>query len=403
MLEAELWQWPLVVAYSLEQKLRGSALITAISHLQEAEREGVGLQPAWCAMHAIGELLTDCASPEERNKALLDAESPLLFALEKGTLFAWASETPGGLLRMIEPYEWARAEIIYSDTCCIGQKGWRRGCEDLLSKVLGEKEPNIWFYDVRIHGKAVRNFCDADRRGIDPYSFSDLDRFDDFARRADRLHDGLWSPLVTLAWIACRNEDFTAAVQLYEKENYGDRPGHTWPVMHEVSAASFAYHGHDLGQAKENLRVAVQSGTLTGGAASNLSTGLTEPILRHQWADWNEAHDHHGWRLLPNYTRFCWPSEMVRSVFPAANPIPSESVASSPSKPAPLPAISEAELSRWFHEKRRPEFEGKVAPCWQDCWTAAKSEYAGRNLITRDKLQAVRRQTCPDWKGGRRG
>lgn len=80
------------------------------------------------------------------------------------------------------------------------------------------------------------------------------------------------------------------------------------------------------------------------------------------------------------------------------------SVGSEPGGRAPKQAerrpISDAALRAWFVE-RVQAFKGARAPRWQECWEAAKKDHPG-SIITRDKLQEIRREAAPGWRSGQR-
>lgn len=317
-LGAKLWEWPLVVAYSLGEDVRDEALRAVVEQMDHSEKLAPDTAPGWCAMHRLGQVLTSSTDGSANNSALLEVERPLLAALEAGSLFAWGRVEPDGVLGMIEPSEWAGGEMIYGQACGLGPKGWRADCEDILGLALSGKQPSYWRHDVRLHGDhVIEHFGFADGRGtpIDHGEFADKLVFKDCEARAGAVREGYWSALVTLAWVVSRQDEFVSAVQLFEEETYGRRPGHTRCAAFTIGEVALDRFGFDLGKPKQDLLAALEAGKLPGSIGTDLATGLASPIERFRWNDWVDVHDHTGWRLLPGYSDCKWPSEEVRAAF----------------------------------------------------------------------------------------
>lgn len=152
---------------------------------------------------------------------------------------------------------------------------------------------------------------------LDDWLSGDYAAFDDCIEGAAPLSDGYWSPFVTLAWIATRDSDFTAATQLYETRAFANRGGpHSASAWMVVGNKAGMASGRTLSAAEQELRLALEAGRLSGGIATNTRTGELIDVDRPMWTRWDRAFVHDGVQLLPGFHDFRWPSEAVRAAFP---------------------------------------------------------------------------------------
>jgi hypothetical protein len=153
---------------------------------------------------------------------------------------------------------------------------------------------------------------------------SDFEIFEDCLSSAGSPREGLWTFFVVLAWIATRNEKFTAAAQYYCEANSisADRGGPHAQGAYDILSAAVAQHQFGMGfrDAQLSLRNALETGNLREGIAKRGSETGRVTISVGDWADWQVTFDYQGISLIPGYYDFRWPSLQVRQAFPPMPP-----------------------------------------------------------------------------------
>jgi hypothetical protein len=147
---------------------------------------------------------------------------------------------------------------------------------------------------------------------------ADKATFAECLERAEMPREGYWTAYSTLAWIVSRDDRFVAATQLFEQQSYADRAVHgafVWRTLGTIAGQRF---GKTYSDAEGELREALEAGSISGGIATDLRTGIADLLPQHRWTQWSRSFERVGLVLIPGFNDFKWPSEKVREAFPAA-------------------------------------------------------------------------------------
>lgn len=216
----------------------------------------------------------------------------------------------------------------------------------------------------------------------------DYATFDECITEAGEVSEGYWTPFSTLAWVATRDEIFVAGVQLYEDRHHANRGG-------PHSAAAWMVIGNKAGMVAETtltdaelpLRRALEAGRINGVFATNSRTGDLVEVERAMWTRWKIAFVHDGLQLLPGLHDFQFPSEVVRSVFPAhAIPPPRDTETVVVMSSAAGLRACEAWLREQFADdatldRTKPQFRNKALALFEGRLSGRGFDQAWRNVV----------------------
>ncbi len=320
--EKQYWPWPLALAYVQQGN---GAFVAAVSEvlILYPEQEGFAEFTASSALAKLHEVATGepCGA---NDPAFWDdigkLEADLIAALEAGVISAFGRKEVAGSLEKIDARDWVGSEVSPKRTSDLIVEGWRK--TDLLGQALLEVERRVRFYDLHLIGGAVKQLAasfDRDRAAkiSDEVHGKSFDEIEELERSGPYLRQGYWSPLVVGAWIASRSADFTAAIQLFEKQRACERghahSGTAWWAAGDLMGKRF---GMTLTQAQEQLREALEAGKIKGGTGMSGPQNRSRKIARHEWREWDVGHMHGGVFILPDTHSVAWPSEEVLIEFP---------------------------------------------------------------------------------------
>lgn len=173
--------------------------------------------------------------------------------------------------------------------------------------------------------------------------------FEDCFSSAERPQEGQWTFFVTLAWIATRDDKFTAAAQAYCTRVYADRggPHSAAAYMFLDKQASRRSPAKGFLDAQGELRRCLETGSLTGGKGKPIAGTFRQEPDSGDWADFRPVYDIHGISLLPGLYDFRWPSIRLRETFPAPATAVS-TIESSSLLPGRRPTAQQQELFRFL-------------------------------------------------------
>jgi hypothetical protein len=322
-MDAAYWPWWFAVAYVQSKPARYDALRGGVeTHLAF---KGSGVDAVGAFGRVVAVLCGDDDPDSETFRSWqVRAEDRLMLAIRPGKVRAWGRPSPRETPVEIEPSAWIGGEVDCSDTCDLVREGWRNLCG--VDRALnGERV--VWFSDIHLPREQVMAWADhlemEETRGqVDDALAGDYEAFAAMEAGARELEKGFWSAFVACAWVGSRCEQFTAAVQAYERAKLVERGGpnsaSAWLVLGNVMGERFAVTAT---QAARQIEAAIADNRLSHGMGFDVETGRYREIQKPEWLGMASSHDEHGFSIVPGVYRVSWPSVDVRSAFPASDQI----------------------------------------------------------------------------------
>lgn len=265
------WPWSLALAYCQPADKRDVALAAVAEVIDTYGAQGSGslAYVGAASLHVLYEALYGRRSKIDW-LSFEEIEERLLGAVQAGSIRVFGRTARDGPIIEIPVTEWIGGEVDGDATCDLVKSGWRS--KGLLDQAL-TAERVVRFYDLHIRGDIVRQHAQSLDAPEVADKWAEATLAPDIAA-ATTPREGFWTAWPTLAWIAPRDDRFTAATQTFEHNAYASRGGpHTAAAWMTLGDSAGERYGCTFSDAEASLREALEAGRLTGGIAVDARDG----------------------------------------------------------------------------------------------------------------------------------
>ena len=164
MLERRLWPWPIAVAYCLEPCKRRQAIYRALEALTFYPHAGeLRHFTAMVAIEFVFQIHVGATNIAFDWAVMADLEATLIRGVESDDptvhIPSYGSKTLSGTLEELSVNDWVGGEVLCSETADLIKGGFR--VPELREACFrGKKEPVIWYFNIHLSSKHVKELVD---------------------------------------------------------------------------------------------------------------------------------------------------------------------------------------------------------------------------------------------------